>query len=104
MPLPVTSLILGAQLSFAVADAVPAFDTRLTCRATGGTDGLALGTPERCRQQENEARDLLLQQWMKFPAADRSQCAATAGRGVPSYVMLLTCLEMARDARLLPKE
>jgi hypothetical protein len=83
---------------------VPKFDIGPTCRATSGTDGLALGTADRCRRQETEARDQLQQQWTKFPAADRSQCSATAGRGVPSYVMLLSCLETARDVRRLPKQ
>lgn len=104
MLIPVTSLALGLQLAIAVAEGVPAFDIGPTCRATSGTDGMALGSADRCRQQENTARDTLWLQWGKFPASDRSQCAATAGRGVPSYVVLLTCLEMARDARLLPKE
>lgn len=104
MLIPVTSLVLGLQLTIAVAEVVPAFDIGPTCRATSGTDGMALGSADRCRQQENGARDTLRQEWSKFPAADRSQCAATAGRGVASYVVLLTCLEMARDARLLPKE
>lgn len=104
MLIPVTSLALGLQLTIAVAEAPPVFDLGPTCRATSGTDGMALGNADRCRQQENTARDTLRQQWGKYPAADRSQCAATAGRGVPSYVVLLTCLEMARDARLLQKE
>lgn len=104
MLIPVTSVALGLQIAIAVAEVLPTFDIGPTCRATSGTDGMALGSADRCRKQENDARDTLRQQWGKFPAADRGQCASTAGRGVPSYVVLLTCLEMARDARLLPKE
>jgi hypothetical protein len=104
MLLPITSLALGLQLVISVADGVPTFNIGPTCRATSGTDGMELGSADKCRQQENDARDTLRQQWGKFPAADSSECTSTAGRAVPSYVMLLTCLEMARDARLLPKE
>jgi hypothetical protein len=114
MPLSLVSFVFAAQLSVTphppappvvlAAETVPKFDIGPTCRASSGTDGLAIGTADRCRKQEMEARDQLQQQWAKFPAGDRSQCAATAGRGIPSYVMLLSCLETARDVRRLPKQ
>ena len=104
MPLPVAHLILSMQLVVQAAEAVPLFDLGPTCSATSGTDGLALGSADRCRQQETDARDQLRREWATFPSADRSQCSSTASRGASSYVMLLTCLEMARDARRLPRQ
>lgn len=52
---------------------------------------------------EGAARTSLQAQWMQFPAGDRVYCADTARLGTPSYVELLTCLEMEQDARSLPK-
>jgi len=51
------------------------------------------------------ARQKLTAEWETFPHADRTQCTALAKLGtvLQSYVELITCLEMAKDARALPK-
>jgi hypothetical protein len=97
----------AALLSFqlvAVADAVPNFNLDPTCRAAG--EGVIAGrTKESCLRSENEARDHLRAQWAEFPATDRVHCAQSTGTGgVPSYVELLTCLEISKQARDLPDE
>jgi hypothetical protein len=45
-------------------------------------------------------------EWVQFATGDKASCtqAVSAIPGPESYVELLTCLEMARDARKLPKE
>ena len=49
--------------------------------------------------EEESARKQLEAEWTKFSAASRSSCAAMAsGSGIQSYVELLECLEMERDA------
>jgi hypothetical protein len=50
---------------------------------------------------ERAAKASVSQQWTTFSAADRQTCERTAGsRDAPnSYVELLVCLTMARDAR-----
>jgi hypothetical protein len=82
----VTPFIIG------VADEVPKFNLSTTCG--GGSD--------RCVKSETAAHDDLAKQWAQFPAADRARCVqlATTSR-MPSYVQVLTCLEMAREARRL---
>ena len=57
------------------------------------------------RDEEN-ARAKLAGEWESFRPADRTSCTELArlGGGLQSYVELLTCLEMAKDARGLPKE
>ena len=58
-----------------------------------------------CLQSENAARDSLTKDWASYPAADRSLCTQTATMGgTASYVELLTCLELRRDVRGLPKD
>jgi hypothetical protein len=53
-----------------------------------------------CLGDEITAQDTLRQNWSKYAAADRSDCIGmvTTG-GPPSYVELLSCVEMLRDAR-----
>jgi hypothetical protein len=58
---------------------------------------------ESCLKDEQAARDRIGEQWTQFAQSDKTNCArlATMG-GDPSYVELLTCLEMARDVKNLP--
>ena len=81
----------------------PQFDLRTICRAAADN---APTTAQRCLEDEQQARQQLSRQWGEFGAADRTTCVGTVTNvaGVRSYIELLTCLEMARDARTLPKE
>ena len=79
---------------------LPVFDVKQECRAPASV------TPgQRCLGDEQSARAELTTKWSSFADGDRGHCIgeATAG-GSPSYVDLLTCLEIARDARLLEKK
>ncbi len=94
-------LLTGLGLVLPVADAVPRYDIRSTCRAAvtlaAGSEGR---TVESCMAGEEAARKDLEKQWAKVPPADRTQCTGTvAVGGSPSYVELLICLEMMRDSR-----
>ena len=94
------AIALGSSLFVTVADDVPAFDVTFGCHAA------AVMTPQgynSCMNDENNARAKLESSWNGFAAADRANCVqdATTG-GSPSYVDLLTCLQMAKDVRELP--
>jgi hypothetical protein len=94
-------LLTSLGLVVQVADAVPRYDIRRTCRAAvtlaAGSEGR---TVESCMAGEEAARKDLEKQWAKVPAAERTQCVGTvAVGGSPSYVELLICLEMMRDSR-----
>jgi hypothetical protein len=81
---------------------VPKFDVDTTCR---GTSGVATGTPGTCTADEQSARVELAKGWTQFPPAERTRCTELSSmRGFQSYVELLTCLEMAAEAKKLPKE
>jgi hypothetical protein len=91
--------MLGGVLTVAAADNVPELDTRPTC---AGADSVLSGTRNvaSCEQSEQQARNTLSTEWQKFPASDQRNCVAETNiGGFPSYVQVLTCLEMARDAR-----
>jgi len=54
---------------------------------------------------EQNARTTLVAQWTQFTPDGRSRCTKIVGdAGDPqSYVELLTCLQMAKDVKTLPK-
>lgn len=86
----------------AAADPVPRIDPTPSCRgATRG--GNAEVDLKNCLQEEQAAHDQLVKDWGNYSASDRASCAqlSTMG-GEPSYVELLTCLEMAKAAREAP--
>ena len=92
---------LGATLLFAVADAVPTLNVEPGCRAAAKMgDSLSLNTSLRqCLADEKSARDELDKDWSQFPLALRQRCVATTQTGGdPSYVEVLVCLQMGRDA------
>ena len=102
MSFPVLPFVLLAPLAVAVSDVVPSYNVEPSCK--GGMDSPGLNERySRCIQQEGEARKTLQASWMQFPAGDRATCASTSRMGAPSYVELLTCLELARDAAKLKK-
>jgi hypothetical protein len=94
-------LVTTISLMIQIADAVPRYDVRSTCRRAvalaSGSEGRSV---ENCMAGEESARKDLGKDWAKAPAAERTQCIGTvAVGGSPSYVELLTCLEMMRDSR-----
>jgi Collagen triple helix repeat (20 copies) len=81
----------------------PQFDVRRLCHAEAAESPT---TEQSCLKDEQSAQEQLTREWAEFAAADRTTCVGTATNvsGIRSYVELLTCLEMARDAAKLPKE
>src|SRR2546423_10822421 len=78
---------------------LPVFDVRPECRAVASVMPV-----QKCMEDEQTARADLERKWSGFTDGDRGHCIreASAG-GSPSYVDLLTCLELAREARQLEK-
>ena len=51
-----------------------------------------------CMQDEMAAKDQLNKRWTSFKSKDRSNCVEQSRTPSPSYVEVLTCLEMDTDA------
>jgi hypothetical protein len=84
--------------SAALADA-PTLNVQATCRATPAVNLDQQATYDNCMRSENAARDRLNKTWAKMRADWRSTCLKTTTLGgVPSYVELLTCVEMREAA------
>ena len=99
-----TTVIAVASLAASAVYAadVPMLDVTPTCKPIANDRSFAIDT-DRCLKTEREARDQLTREWANFAVADRSLCTQTATMGgAPSYVELITCLEMKRDVAQLP--
>ena len=97
MPISISTIVLGTHLVVAVADRVPAFDIARSCKLdTAATTGPSVDQSlKNCVNDENRARQELVSQWPKFSASSKAQCIPLEGiGGDPSYVSLLTCLQM----------
>lgn len=102
--LSVAILTLGAPAA-AFGEDVPTLNVAATCRDIPAEATAVKRDATACLQSENEARGTLVKDWAGYPAADRSLCTQTATMGgTASYVELLTCLELRRDVRSLPKD
>jgi hypothetical protein len=99
--LAVCAAALVGDVALAAVEQVPSFDVDPSCRAAASRAG-SQSYESICRRKEQQARATLEQLWPQFTSADRTQCVqlSTLG-GKPTYTELLTCLELARDARAL---
>jgi hypothetical protein len=95
------ALAFGSTAFITVAD-VPVYDVAPSCRAAVT---VMPGSFEACMNDEQNARAQLAATWDKFTAPQQDNCVQneTIG-GSPSYVELLTCLQMAQDAKTLPAD
>jgi hypothetical protein len=80
--------------------APPTLQVGPSCEAAG-RGAIVLGrNKEACLADEKAAQDTLKQNWSKFSAEVKSQCVGLEANGGPaSYVELLSCLEVMRDAK-----
>ena len=104
MPAMLALVLLSSQTVLA-ADQVPKFDTGRSCRSAGAAAVMATRNTASCEQDENNARATLEKEWSQFTPLDQADCTRlmTSG-GSPSYVELLTCLEMAKGAKEHPAD
>ena len=97
MPISISTIVVGTHLVVAVADRIPAFDISRSCKLdTAETTGPPVDQAlKNCVDDENNARKQLVSQWSKFSASSKAECIPLERIGDdPSYVSLLTCLQM----------
>ena len=93
--------ILGAGLlliaaTAAAAEGIPRFDIEALCRSAPRLLASDPNPFQGCVRDETEARNQLERQWASFDAAQREECVrATDVGGAPSFVDVLTCIQMA---------
>jgi hypothetical protein len=108
----VSFVVLGMtvpSISLARSDDIPILDVRPVCRGIAsqsadpgvGTAGQT-ATFRQCMESEQAVREELKSKWSAFSASDKRHCVTLAKTGgESSNTELFTCLEMARDVRLL---
>jgi hypothetical protein len=118
--LPLTTVLLATMMSVGAAQAasrrvapitqvsgsgVPTYNIQAACRQAAAIPEARLfeasgpDTTKRCVDDENRAREQLVELWAQVKPADRAMCAGASRSGPadPTYTELITCLEMTRD-------
>jgi hypothetical protein len=87
------------------ADRVPELNIAPSCHAAATAATVLNRNEDTCKRDETDARGRLDQEWADFTPVQKTRCVSlsTLG-GSPSYVELLTCLEMAKAAAALPAD
>ncbi len=94
-------IAMGAQLIL-VADRVPELKYEPSCRAAIQADRTTTGSRNEnaCLQDEKAAKAKLREEWAKFSGDQKGHCLRLQNAGgMPSYVELLTCVEMGIAVR-----
>ncbi|MGC5777271.1 hypothetical protein [Methylobacterium sp. NFXW15] len=96
--LPASALLITLGAGTALADTVPVLDVEKTCRSAqlAGSSVNDRASYDGCLRSEKDAKRQAEENWNKFTPAAKKQCEAQfkAG-GYPSYVEMITCLELA---------
>ena len=88
------------KTSRARAGGPPTLQVAPSCDAAGSGAVMLGRNKEACLADETTAQDTLKQNWSKYAASDKSDCVSMVKTGGPaSYVELLSCVEILRDAR-----
>ena len=95
---------LGSQVGFAVADGPPKLNVGPSCNAAA-RGAVSLGrNAEACMGGERDAQDQLTNNWSQYSRAHKTQCVGMTTRsGTSSYVELISCLDIMKDAAAIYK-
>lgn len=98
-------VILASTHLILAADRIPQFDVEPSCQAAAQAATALNRSTDNCIQDERGARTKVEQQWSEFSATQQGHCTRLSQLGgSPSYVELLTCLEIAKQAESIPDD
>ena len=96
--------LLTLPASASAGEGVPVYNVRPECNFTQSVIP-SQESDKTCMREEQEAHAKLEKNWASYADDDRSECVAeSSAAGSPSYVDLLTCLEMNRDVRAMERK
>ena len=99
--------VLLTAIQSARSQAVPDLNVDPVCHGIAQQAGnpSEKGGPDlafsQCVQSEQAMRQKLVNEWSTFSPSEKSNCIGAQGGGLASYTDLVSCLEMAKDARQL---
>jgi hypothetical protein len=95
-------ILTGSRPSVAAPNIVPKLNVRPSCESPARrivANGHANGS-ETCLKKEREAHGALIKNWSGYVTADKTNCVGKVSHGgPPSYIELLSCLEIRENAR-----
>jgi hypothetical protein len=99
-----TGIISGLLVVHAGADDPPILNMGPSCDA-GAAGAITLQRDKQeCMREEGAAQDLLTKNWSQYLPADKTLCVGMVSKGgPPSYVELLSCLGIMKDAAAVHK-
>ena len=91
--------------SIAAPDGPPKLNVSPSCDAAARGSVVAGRDTAACLSDENAALDAIKKNWTQYSSADKVVCVGMNSTGGPSsYVELLSCLEVMRDAKNIQKD
>jgi hypothetical protein len=91
--------LLLAQTALAVAAQPPVLDVKATCRRAQPISIGDVSAYQSCMNDELAAQQELIKKWSTFKPGPQGICTqSTKNGGAPSYVELITCLELDKQA------
>src|SRR5258708_13660503 len=92
-------MMVGLAAAIGLGDSPPRLNVAPSCDAAARGAISAGRDKEACLVDERTAEGVLVQNWSKYDAADKTQCVGSVKTGGPaSYVGLLSWLGLMRDA------
>jgi hypothetical protein len=89
---------LGSQIGLAVAYSPPRLNAGPSCDAAA-RGAISLGRNKDRMSDERDAKDALTKTWSQYSRVHKTQCVGMTNRGgPPSYVELISCLDIMKDA------
>jgi hypothetical protein len=94
---------LGSPTVSAFADSPPKLNVGSSCDAAA-KGAISTGRDkESCMGDELAAQEMLVKNWSQYTRAHKTQCVGMTTQGGPSYVELISCLDIMRDADAIRK-
>jgi hypothetical protein len=99
----VLALIPLGSLVVSFADSPPKLNIGSSCDAAAKGAISAGRDKEACLGDELVAREMLAKNWAQYSRGHKTQCVGMMKQGGPSYVELISCLDIMRDADAIRK-
>lgn len=103
----IAALVLLLSVWPARAQSVPSLNVKPVCRgiAQQALNPSESGGPDltfaACVKNEQGMREKLVGEWSTFSRSEKANCVGEQMTGMASYTDLVSCLEMAKEARQL---
>jgi hypothetical protein len=94
---------LGSQVVSAPADSLPKLNVGSSCDAAAKGAISAGRDKEACMGDELAAQEMLAKNWTQYSRAHKTQCVGMTTQVGPSYVELISRLDIMRDADAIRK-